>query len=141
MSEILGVAEAALYVTDLAAARAFYKEVLDLPETAVFDDASFLQTGPSSTLILFDIDKLESRQSRIPGHGARGQGHVALAIRPEEMDAWRERLQAHGVEIEHEQDWPQGTHSIYFRDPDQNSLELIDGTHYPRTWQRIRGAQ
>lgn len=131
MTRILGVAEAVLYVEKLGRARQFYVEVLDLPATADFDDACFLQTGPDSTLILFELDKLEQRESAIPAHGARGRGHVALAIPPEEMDAWRQRLLAKGVEIEHEQDWPLGTHSLYFRDPDENSLELIDGNHYP----------
>ncbi len=46
MTKILNLAEAALYVTDLARARLFYREVLGLLETAVFDDAVFLQTGP-----------------------------------------------------------------------------------------------
>ncbi len=137
MTKILGVAEAVLYVTNLPRAMHFYTELLGLPQTAVFEDACFLQTGPTSTLILFDIDALEKRVSVIPAHGSRGRGHVALAIPPEEMDAWRQRLLAHGVEVEHEQDWPLGTHSIYFRDPDQNSLELIEATHYPRIWQKI----
>ncbi len=53
------------------------------------------------------------------------------------MDAWREKLLSHGVQIEHQQMWPQGTRSIYFRDPDENSLELIDGRHYPRLWQGL----
>jgi catechol 2,3-dioxygenase-like lactoylglutathione lyase family enzyme len=134
MAKILNVAEAALYVTNLERSREFYRDVLGLLETAVFDDAAFLQTGPDSTLILFQIDKLETRVSVIPGHGARGRGHIALAIAPEEMGAWRARLQAHGVDIEHEQDWSQGSHSLYFRDPDDNSLELIDSTHYPKVW-------
>lgn len=134
MTTISGLAEAAVYVANLEKARAFYKEVLGLVETAVFADAAFLQTGPHSTLILFDREKLTNRDSVIPGHGADGPGHFALAIPPEEMDAWRARLEAHGVAIEHEQDWPQGTHSLYFRDPDQNSLELIDATHYPQIW-------
>ena len=105
-----------------------------LVETAVFDDAAFLQSGEHSTLILFQIDKLESRVSVIPAHGARGRGHVAFAIASDEMQAWRERLQAQHIEIEHEQDWPLGTHSIYFRDPDDNSIELIDRSHYPQVW-------
>ena len=137
MTTILGVAEAVLYVKDLAQARRFYTGVLELPVTADFGDACFLQTGPNSTLILFDLEKLEKRESVIPSHGAQGRGHVALAIPLEEMDAWRERLGQHGVDIEHEQDWSQGTHSIYFRDPDDNSLELIDGRHYPRVWHRL----
>ena len=137
MTQVLALAEAALYVTDLDRARQFYTDVLGLPVTAAFDDACFLQTGPNSTLILFDLEALLKRQSVIPGHGAHGRGHVALAIPAEEMDAWRERLLAHNIAIEHEQDWPQGTHSIYFRDPDDNSIELIDTRHYPRVWERI----
>lgn len=139
MTQILNVAEAVLYVSDLARAQAFYAEVLGLPVTAVFGDEScFLQTGPHSTLILFAYDKLQGRVSVIPSHGAKGPGHVAFAIPAEEMDAWRQRLLAHGVEIEHEQEWSRGTHSIYFRDPDQNSLELIDGRHYPWAYERLQ---
>ena len=137
MTGKLNLAEAALYVKDLEKARDFYREVLGLVETAVFDDAAFLQIGVDATLILFQIDALETRVSVIPAHGARGRGHVALALAPDEMTAWRERLQAHGVEIEHEQDWPLGTHSLYFRDPDDNSLELIDNTHYPLLWEKF----
>lgn len=138
MTEILGVAEAALYVDELAEATAFYRDVLGLPVSAAFEDASFLQTGERSTLILFDRQKLRTRVSQIPGHGAEGAGHVALAIPHEQMAAWRERLQAAGVAIEHEQDWPQGTHSLYFRDPAGNSLELIDERHYPAVSARLR---
>ena len=138
MPHILGLAEAALYVTDLPRARDFYTRVLGLLVSADFGDSCFLQTGEHSTLILFDVNALETRVSVIPGHGARGRGHVSLAIPPEEMDAWRTRLQAQGVPIEHEQDWPLGTHSIYFRDPDDNSVELMDATHYRRVWQQLR---
>ena len=138
MTRIVGVAEAVLYVSDLEQAARFYTEALGLPVTAAFDDARFLQTGRESSLILFDINKLEKRQSPIPGHGARGRGHVALAIPAAEMDAWRQRLLAHGVEIEYEQDWPQGTHSIYFRDPSDNSVELIESRHYTQIWERLR---
>ena len=130
MTTILGVAEAVLYVDDLVRAITFYESVLGLEKTAVFDESCFLQTGTNSTIILFERGKLSKRVSIIPSHGAVGPGHVALAIPPEEMDAWRQRLQVHGVAIEHEQDWSQGTHSIYFRDPDNNSLELIDSRHY-----------
>lgn len=137
MTQILNIAEAVLYVDDIERAKQFYTAVLGLPPTLQFDDAVFLQTGQNATLILFDLAALRQRVSDIPAHGAQGQGHVALAIPPEEMDAWRERLQAHGVDIEFEIDWPAGTHSIYFRDPDHNSIELIDGSHYPKMWAQI----
>ncbi len=137
-TEILRIAEAVLYVTDIPRAQTFYTEVLELPVSAQFEDAVFLQTGQNSTLILFDVKALETRVSVIPGHGARGQGHVSFSIPPEQMSAWRQRLVAHDIPIEHEQDWPQGTHSIYFRDPDGNSLELMDGRHYRRVWRRMQ---
>lgn len=137
-TQILRVAEAVLYVSDIPRAKQFYTQVLGLPVSNEFEDALFLQTGQNSTLILFDINKLEQRISPIPGHGARGRGHVCLSIPPEQMDAWRERLREHGVAIEHEQDWSLGTHSIYFRDPDENSLELMDGRHYRRVWRRLQ---
>ena len=138
MTQILGVAESVLYTDNIKASRKFYTEVLGLPVVYDFDDSCFLQTGENSTIIVFDRAVLKDRVSIIPHHGTTGQGHVALAIPPAEMDTWRERLLAHGIKIEHEQDWPLGTHSIYFRDPDNNSLELIDGSHYPMQWQKIQ---
>lgn len=141
MTKILGIAEAVLYVDDLAEATAFYQEVLQLPLSASFEDSRFLQTGPGSSLILFDRQKLARRESVIPAHGANGPGHVALAAPVEEMDAWRERLQQHGVAIEHEQRWPQGTRSIYFRDPAGNSVELIEGHHYHLVWNRLENSE
>lgn len=140
MTTILGVAEAALYVSDLGRATHFYMTVLGLPLTAAFEEARFLQTGRDSMLILFNAEGIRRRQSLIPSHGATGEGHVALAVPVEEIDAWRDRLEENGVAIEHEQTWSLGSRSIYFRDPDNNSLELISADHYPRNW-RLHGAQ
>lgn len=139
MTKILRIAEAVLYVSDLERAKRFYQDALDLPLTAQFADACFLQTGQDSTLILFDREALKTRRSVIPAHGADGRGHVAIAVPPAELDAWRRKLINLGVEIEHEQTWPLGTRSIYFRDPDDNSVELIDGTHYEKIWRRYSG--
>lgn len=139
MSSILRIAEAVLYVDDLQEAMHFYTKVLELPLSASFADAAFLQTGRNSTLILFDRQKLQARESVIPSHGASGPGHVALAVPGDEMDDWRPQLESAGVPIEHEQRWPQGTHSIYFRDPAGNSVELIDATHYQRVWEKLQG--
>ena len=135
--EISGVAEAVLYVDDLQAATRFYQDILQLPLTLNFDDSSFLQTGRDSTVILFDRDKLRKRASPIPAHGADGAGHLALAVPAGSLGAWRERLQGQGVAIEHEQTWPQGTRSLYFRDPAGNSVELIESNHYPQIWERL----
>ncbi|MGB1250435.1 MAG: VOC family protein [Candidatus Promineifilaceae bacterium] len=138
MTTIKGVAEAALYTNNIHKATAFYTEVLGLPLTAAFGDSRFLQTGPNSTLILFQLDTLQTRKSIIPAHGTVGAGHVALAIDHDQYEAWKARLITHHVAIEHEQTWPAGTRSIYFRDPDNNSLELIESNHYPQTWEKLQ---
>ena len=134
---VRNIAEAVLYVDDLPEATRFYQEALGLPLTLSFADASFLQTGQDSTLILFDRAKLANRESAIPAHGSVGQGHVAFAVPAAELDEWREHLMAQGVAIEHKQIWPAGTSSIYFRDPAGNSVELIDGDHYPTIWSQL----
>jgi catechol 2,3-dioxygenase-like lactoylglutathione lyase family enzyme len=136
MTKINGIAEAALYVTDLDRAAAFYQEALGLPLTASFNNARFLQTGRDSTLILFNPEGIRRRQSVIPSHGAIGEGHVALAVPFSEIDDWRERLKDHGVTIELEQKWSFGSRSLYFRDPDNNSVELISDDHYPLNWRQ-----
>jgi catechol 2,3-dioxygenase-like lactoylglutathione lyase family enzyme len=136
MTTINGIAEAALYVADLDRASRFYEDVLGLPLTASFDDARFLQTGRHSTLILFNAEGIRRRKSAIPSHGAEGEGHVALAVPSREIEDWRERLVSHGVTIEHDQLWSYGSRSLYFRDPDNNSLELISDDHYPLNYQQ-----
>ena len=140
MTTILGVAECALYVADIERAAEFYTTVLGLPITASFAETRFIQTGANSTLILFDVATLEKRESIIPGHGSHGEGHVALSIPSDQYDAWKQRLIKHGVAIEHEQTWSQGTRSVYFRDPDNNSLELIESHHYKMVWDTLNDA-
>jgi catechol 2,3-dioxygenase-like lactoylglutathione lyase family enzyme len=62
----------------------------------------------------------------VPPHGARGPGHVAFALEPEAATGWRERLERHGVAIELQKKWPNGSRSLYFRDPAGNSVELVE---------------
>ncbi len=141
MAEIVGVAEAVMYVSDLDRATQFYGRVLGLPLTTSFNEARFFQTGKDSTLILFDAEGIRNRKSVIPSHGAEGAGHVALAVPAEEMASWRQQLIAHNVVIKHEQAWSHSTNSLYFRDTDGNSLELIDASHYRNVWQKIQNSE
>ena len=68
----------------------------------------------------------------MPSHGPKGATHVAFAVGEGELDAWRERLAAHGVELEQDQDWQRGgARSLYVRDPAGNSVELVEGDLWP----------
>jgi catechol 2,3-dioxygenase-like lactoylglutathione lyase family enzyme len=123
------VLETVLYVDDLAAAERFYGEVLGLPvdsrKPGLF---CFFRIG-DAMLLLFEPGAAR-RNRDVPPHGATGAGHACFAVPERELDAWRRRLEAHGVQIEHEQAWPRGGRSFYFRDPAGNSLELAT----PRIW-------
>lgn len=119
------VVEAAIYANDLASAEAFYARVLNLPVIGKEPGRHvFFRVGTGTVLLVFQPESTE-RGDLFPSHGARGPGHVALGIRPEVLDAWRQRLASNGVTIEKEYTWPRGGHSLYFRDPAGNSIELI----------------
>jgi catechol 2,3-dioxygenase-like lactoylglutathione lyase family enzyme len=123
------VLETILYVDDLEAAERFYGGplglALDSRKEGLF---AFFRIG-DAMLLLFEPGA--SRRSRgVPAHGAEGPGHACFAVAEAELDAWKARLAAAGITIEHEQEWPRGGRSFYFRDPAGNSLEIAT----PRIW-------
>jgi catechol 2,3-dioxygenase-like lactoylglutathione lyase family enzyme len=126
MHEIQQVVEAAVYVDDLDRAEAFYRDVLGL--ALLGKEAgrhAFFRVGPATVLLLFNAAATQ-RGDRLPAHGARGPGHVAMGIPAEGLQAWKDRLAAHGIAIEQEVPWPPGgARSLYFRDPAGNLVELL----------------
>jgi catechol 2,3-dioxygenase-like lactoylglutathione lyase family enzyme len=133
------ILETALYAADLAAAEAFYGGLLGLEVVGrVSGRHVFFRVGPG-ILLVFNPVATERAATEladanpalpIPLHGARGPGHVCFAASRDEIAAWRARLQAAGVDIEAEFDWPGGARSLYFRDPAGNSIEFAE----PRLW-------
>ncbi len=129
-----GVLETALYVSDLARARDFYAGLLGCAVLLDSPRLAALDVGEQSVLLLFQEgatgDALVTAGGVIPGHGAHGVQHFALAIPREAVGAWVERLRERGVAVESRVRWERGGESVYFRDPDGNSVELVT----PRTW-------
>ena len=122
------VLETSLYVSDLGHALAFYEEVLGLRR---IDDVYFaggrgavLQVGNGPSVLLLFRAEITRAGGDLPAHGTTGAGHVAFRVAPEELPRWRERLRECGVSIEQEFAFGENPPSIYFRDPDGNSLEL-----------------
>jgi catechol 2,3-dioxygenase-like lactoylglutathione lyase family enzyme len=131
---IEAVLETSLYVSDLDRAIAFYQSVLGL---RMLPDSYFeggrgaaLQVGLGPSVLLLFRAELTRNSEHVPSHGATGPGHVAFRVSPGQLPAWRERLCEHGVAIEREVAFGDHPPSIYFRDPDGNSLELA----VPQIW-------
>lgn len=121
--------ETALYVDDLARARTFYVDVLGAG--VLLDSARLLalDVAGASVLLLFrrgaTAEPLDTPGGTVPPHGGSGVQHVALAIAADTLDAWRAHLAGHGVALESEVRWPRGGTSLYVRDPDGHSVELV----------------
>ncbi|UCC23888.1 MAG: VOC family protein [Gemmatimonadales bacterium] len=128
MPEIRRVLETSLYVDDLARSRSFYTDILGLPSIGESDRFVAFDAGDGTVLLVFrrgaSAAALDVRGQRIPPHDGSGPAHLAFAVDTGELDPWRLRLRAHGVEIESEVRWPRGGTSVYFRDPDGHCLEL-----------------
>ncbi|HEV3117702.1 MAG TPA: methyltransferase domain-containing protein [Gemmataceae bacterium] len=124
------VVETAVYAEDLERCQGFYRDVLGLPVIGQEPGRQvFFRVGAASVLLLFN-PTTTLRGGQLPAHGARGPGHFALGIRTDQLDPWRRHLAAHGVAIEKELSWREGSTSIYFRDPAGNLVELVT----PGTW-------
>lgn len=128
----LRVLETCLYAEDLDAAFTFYSRVLKLKLHSRAEDRHvFFHCGDGMVLIFNPAETSQSLPGEIPAHGSRGSEHVCWAVARDELPRWRAQLEHHGVEIEHEESWPNGARSIYFRDPAGNSLEFAT----PRLWE------
>jgi len=129
MRPIDRVLETILYVDDLDLAARFYGGVLGLELDSRKDGLFVFFKCGGGMLLLFE-PQAASTGRNVPAHGARGPGHVCLAVAEADLDGWKAHLEEAGVAIEQEVDWPRGGRSFYFRDPAGNSLELAT----PKIW-------
>jgi catechol 2,3-dioxygenase-like lactoylglutathione lyase family enzyme len=125
------VLETSLYVADLDRAVRFYRDVLGFRLMDRFDEGRGAAFAVGSSVLLLFSAEVSSQPGTIPPHGARGPIHAAFRVRAEELPAWRAHLERHGVAIEHEQVFGANPPSIYFRDPDGNSLEFAVASIWP----------
>jgi catechol 2,3-dioxygenase-like lactoylglutathione lyase family enzyme len=126
--------ETVLYAEDLAAAERFYHEALGL-ELLERSNLTVVFRCGGGVLLIFDPRKSAAPDRDVPSHGTTAVGHIAFAAKPEDLDAWREQLRQAGVPIEREVDWDEGGHSIYFRDPAGNVVELAPPTIWGGDWE------
>ena len=129
------ILESALYVTDLAAAEAFYTDILGLALLGKVDGRHLFFRCGSGVLLIFNADATKippapDARLKVPPHGTVGDGHLCFAASAAEIARWKALLEARKIAIESEFEWPQGGRSIYIRDPSGNSIEFAE----PRIW-------
>lgn len=119
-----GIHEAALYVADLERAERFWLR-LGLERIGRAPGRHVFFRAGTDLLLLFD-PRGTIGGGQVPGHGTVGPGHVALGVADSAaLEECRAALEREGIEVEAETEWPTGGRSIYFRDPDGNSVEFI----------------
>ena len=129
MPGVRGILETALYVRDVSRAAEFYRRVFGFNTLLEVDRLTALSVADRDVLLLFKAgataEPVATPGGVIPGHGGSGPTHFAFSIAADELSDWEKRLESEGVIVESRVDWPGGARSVYFRDPDQNLLELI----------------
>lgn len=119
-SVVTGVDFVCIPTTDLAAARAFYTDVLGLTPSSVWQrpgadplGAEF-ETG-GVTLALLDCAALGIEFS---------PNHVPIALRVDDVEAARGELESRGVSFAADTIDSGVCHQAFFKDPDGNALDL-----------------
>jgi len=129
------VVETALYVDDMERAVAFYRDVLGMRPLSVGARLTPMDAGAGTVLLLFHrgatTDGLKFPGGWIPPHDGAGPLHVAFAIGAGEVETWEARLAGLGITVESRVQWERGGRSLYLRDPDGHSVELVT----PGTWE------
>ena len=132
--KIRRVLETALDCGDLSRTASFYKTLLGV--TPMLDTGRLvaIDAGQGTVLLLFQAGAatpLEMPGGLIPGHESSGPGHFAFAIDREDVPSWEARLAELGIPIESRVTWERGGLSLYFRDPDNRSVELATPGLWP----------
>ncbi len=128
MPVIARVLETALYVDDLGAVVAFYRDVLGLRVLDASSRLVAMDAGQGTVLLLFQRGEttagLRMPGGWIPPHDGHGPVHLAFAIPADAVTEWVALLEARGVIIESVVRWDRGGQSLYVRDPAGHSVEL-----------------
>lgn len=129
--ELAGILETVVYCTteNEEKTRRFYREVLRLEPVREGSGAHRVGSG---LFLLFNADE-SSVQDSPPAHGsADARVHTCFLARPDDYEAWKERLASHGVEVTEEIEWDAGSRSFYFEDPAGNVVEIAEADMWPR---------
>ncbi|MDZ7717543.1 MAG: VOC family protein [Balneolaceae bacterium] len=134
--KISGILETCLYAEDLERAKSFYSALPGIEFLSEEQGRHIFFRCNGSMLLIFNPNHTAREQTEVDGqqiplHGSKGEGHIAFSIDENNLEEWRQFLMDNQIPIESEVTWPNGSVSLYFRDPAGNSLELVS----PSIWQ------
>ncbi len=122
------VLETSLYVADLDLSQAFYERIFGFTVMLRDHRMCALAVPGRQALLLFklgqSVQPSETPYGTIPPHDGRGRQHLCFSIDEADLDTWQSHLQHSGVAIESRLEWATGGSSLYFRDPDDHSVEV-----------------
>lgn len=129
---VKGLGEVSISVRDLDAMQKFYEEVIGLEvlrreESFVFFKVAEGYGGHTQNLALFDSTERSFLENKSPGIDpeATTLHHIALNVALEDFESERMRLEGLGLKVNattHE--WLH-VRSLYFADPEGNTLEFV----------------
>ena len=134
MPRVRRILETALVCDDLPRTAAFYARLLDVTPMLDSERLVAIDAGEGTVLLLFQrgaAGDLETPGGVIPGHDSGGPGHLAFAIDVAALPEWESRLQSLGIGVESRVTWERGGVSLYFRDPDNRSVEVVTPGIWP----------
>ncbi len=124
MSKLNKIKETCIYVSDLEATKYFYHHILELSIISIkLGRHIFFKVGDD--VLLCFIPETTKNEGTLPPHFAYGQQHFAFECPKDKYEYWKDRLTKNSITIEHEATWKNGLKSIYFRDPDNHSVEIV----------------
>jgi catechol 2,3-dioxygenase-like lactoylglutathione lyase family enzyme len=129
------IVETALDCDDLARSAAFYRTLFGAEPMLSSERLVAIDAGEGTVLLLFQrglsTEPVQLPGGIVPPHDAGGPGHLAFAIDAAHIPAWEARLAELGIAIESRVRWERGGFSLYFRDPDNRSVELATPGIWP----------
>lgn len=130
-----GVLETSLYVSDLDRSRDFYQRLFGFE--MFFQDERMCAMGvPGGQVLLLFLRGATDHPAPVPGgfippHRGEGPLHLCFAIPFAELARWEAHLREMEIPLESQVRWSRGGTSLYFRDPDDNSLEVATPGLWP----------
>ena len=129
------IAETILYTDDLDRAVDFYTRLFECRVVRRTPRFAALRIAPEEVLLLFvrgaSVQPHHVDVGMIPAHDGHGPLHVCFGIETADVSRWEQRLVEFDIELESRVVWPGGGVSLYFRDPDNDAIELATPGIWP----------